>query len=487
MRAGSCGSLLRWLAKRSYGCAQQRDTVFAVSSGHGKCGVAVIRTSGPASATALRRLTGRDELPRPRAVALRRIRDPGSAEPLDRGLVVWFPGPHSFTGEDCAELHVHGGPAVVSGVLQALGRLPGLRPAEPGEFTKRAFQNGKLDLTEAEGLGDLIHAETEAQRRQALRQMEGELGQLYQRWSQELTQALAYIEAFIDFSEDDNVEEDVLTRVDTAVAQLDRELRGHLQDGRRGERLRGGVHVVIAGPPNAGKSSLLNLLCQRPAAIVSPVPGTTRDVVETTLNVGGYPVVLSDTAGLRDARDPVEQEGVSRARDRLQQADLVLAVLDAAELAPQPGRLAGALQAVLPPSPPPRPCLLVLNKADLLAEQSRGALQQACAGDTLPPACLLSCMTREGTATLLRLLGGQLQHICGDPLVGSPSLTQTRHRLHLTSCLDALGRYHRGRAGDLVLAAEELRLARRHLGRITGQVGAEDILDIVFRDFCIGK
>ncbi|XP_059575482.1 tRNA modification GTPase GTPBP3, mitochondrial isoform X3 [Alligator mississippiensis] len=392
MRAGSCGSLLRWLAKRSYGCAQQRDTVFAVSSGHGKCGVAVIRTSGPASATALRRLTGRDELPRPRAVALRRIRDPGSAEPLDRGLVVWFPGPHSFTGEDCAELHVHGGPAVVSGVLQALGRLPGLRPAEPGEFTKRAFQNGKLDLTEAEGLGDLIHAETEAQRRQALRQMEGELGQLYQRWSQELTQALAYIEAFIDFSEDDNVEEDVLTRVDTAVAQLDRELRGHLQDGRRGERLRGGVHVVIAGPPNAGKSSLLNLLCQRPAAIVSPVPGTTRDVVETTLNVGGYPVVLSDTAGLRDARDPVEQEGVSRARDS-----------------------------------------------------------------------------------------------CGDPLVGSPSLTQTRHRLHLTSCLDALGRYHRGRAGDLVLAAEELRLARRHLGRITGQVGAEDILDIVFRDFCIGK
>ncbi|XP_019360052.1 PREDICTED: tRNA modification GTPase GTPBP3, mitochondrial, partial [Gavialis gangeticus] len=367
------------------------------------------------------------------------------------------------------------------------GRLPGLRPAEPGEFTKRAFQNGKLDLTEAEGLGDLIHAETEAQRRQALRQMEGELGQLYQRWSQELTQALAYIEAFIDFSEDDNVEEDVLTRVDAAVAQLDQELRRHLQDGRRGERLRGGVHVVIAGPPNAGKSSLLNLLCQRPAAIVSPVPGTTRDVVETALNVGGYPVVLSDTAGLRDAWDPVEQEGVSRARDRLQQADLVLAVLDAAELAPQPGRLAGALQAVLPPNLPPRPCLLVLNKTDLLAEQSRGALWQACAGGSLPPTCLLSCMTGEGTAALLHLLSGQLQHICGDPLVGSPSLTQTRHRLHLTSCLDALGRYHWGRGGDLALAAEELRLARRHLGRITGQVGAEDILDIVFRDFCIGK
>uniref|UniRef100_A0A7M4DWZ4 GTP binding protein 3, mitochondrial n=1 Tax=Crocodylus porosus TaxID=8502 RepID=A0A7M4DWZ4_CROPO len=355
-------------------------------------------------------------------------------------------------------------------------RLPGLRPAEPGDFTKRAFQNGKLDLTEAEGLGDLIHAETEAQRRQALRQMEGELGQLYRRWSQELTQARASAPWAV-------------SRVCPLPqpARVALELRGHLQDGRRGERLRGGVHVVIAGPPNAGKSSLLNLLCQRPAAIVSPVPGTTRDVVETTLNVGGYPVVLSDTAGLRDARDPVEREGVSRARDRLQQADLVLAVLDAAELAPQPGRLAGALQAVLPPSPPPRPCLLVLNKTDLLAEQSRGALQEACTGGSLPPTCLLSCMTGEGTAALLHLLSGQLQHICGDPLVGSPSLTQTRHRLHLISCLDALGRYHRGRGGDLALAAEELRLARRHLGRITGQVGAEDILDIVFRDFCIGK
>lgn len=477
------------VVKRLYCPAGKRDTIFALSSGHGKCGVAVIRTSGPASGAALRSLTGQQELPRPRAVALRRIHDPSSAETLDRGLVIWFPGPHSFTGEDCSELHVHGGPAVVGGVLQALGRQPGLRPADPGEFTKRAFQNGKLGLTEVEGLGDLIHAETEAQRRQALRQMEGELGQLYQRWSEELTKALAHVEAFIDFSEDDNLEEGVLARVDAAVQTLEEEVRGHLQDGRRGERLRGGVHVVIAGPTNAGKSSLLNLLCQRPAAIVSPVAGTTRDVVESALNIGGYPVVLSDTAGLRETQDAIEREGVSRARERLQRADVVLAVLAAVDLAPEPGCLAEALRAVLPPGVPARrvPCVLVLNKADLLEEGRGGALLGACGEGALPPACLLSCKTGEGVDRLLSLLGTQLEQMCGDPLAGSPSLTQARHRLHLTSCLGSLGRYHGYKSLDLVLAAEELRLARRHLGKITGRVSAEEILDIVFRDFCVGK
>ncbi|XP_075031729.1 5-taurinomethyluridine-[tRNA] synthase subunit GTPB3, mitochondrial isoform X3 [Calonectris borealis] len=416
--------------------AARGDTIFAVSSGHGRCGVAVIRTSGPGSRGALQSLTGRPELPPPRILALRRIRDPATAEPLDRGLVVWFPGPRSFTGEDCAELHVHGGPAVVSGVLRALGRLPGLRPAEPGEFTRRAFRRGKLDLTAAEGLGDLIRAETEAQRRQALRQMEGELGRLYQRWSETLTQALAHLEAYIDFSEDDNVEEEVLSQG------------------------------------------------QRPAAIVSPVAGTTRDVVEVALNVGGYPLVLSDTAGLRDATDPVEQEGVSRARDRLRQADLVLAVLDAAAVPTEPAGLGAALGSLLPPA---TPCILVLNKADLL-RGGGGALRDACArGDPLPPATLLSCKTGEGLNHLLELLARQLARLCGDPLAGSPSLTQSRHSLHLGDCAAALARYGRERRRDLGLAAERLRLARRHLGRITGHVGAEDVLDIIFRDFCVGK
>ncbi|KAM6331807.1 5-taurinomethyluridine-[tRNA] synthase subunit GTPB3, mitochondrial isoform 1-T1 [Alca torda] len=502
------------------------DTIFALSSGHGRCGVAVVRTSGPGSRGALQSLTGPPELPPPRVLALRRIRDPATAETLDRGLVVWFAGPQSFTGEDCAELHVHGGPAVVSGVLRALGRLPGLRPAEPGEFTRRAFRRGKLDLTAAEGLGDLIRAETEAQRRQALRQMEGELGRLYQRWSQTLTQvrmagggggqagirppglcwaamawghraglapptppptpqALAHLEAYIDFSEDDNVEEEVLSQVDATVRALEQEIGAHLRDGRRGELLRGGVHAVIAGPPNVGKSSLLNLLCQRPAAIVSPVAGTTRDVVEVALNVGGYPLVLSDTAGLRHATDPVEQEGVSRARDRLQQADLVLAVLDAAAVPPEPAGLGAALGSLLPP--PATPCILVLNKADLL-QGERGALRDACArGAPLPPATLLSCKTGEGLDHLLELLARQLARLCGDPLAGSPSLTQSRHSLHLGDCAAALARYGRERRRDLGLAAERLRLARRHLGRITGHVGAEDVLDIIFRDFCVGK
>ncbi|NXH84611.1 GTPB3 GTPase, partial [Edolisoma coerulescens] len=491
------------------------DTIFALSSAPGRCGVAVIRASGPGSRGALQSLTGTPKVPPPRVLALRRIRDPDTAETLDRGLVVWFPGPRSFTGEDCAELHVHGGPAVVSGVLRALGRLPGLRPAEPGEFTLRAFRRGKLDLTAAEGLRDLIGAETEAQRRQALRQMEGDLGRLYQRWSHSLTQALAHLEAYIDFSEDDNVEEEVLSRgevllsprrvpsgmpsppgvtsgcvpaVGVTVRALEREIRGHLRDGRRGELLRGGVRAVIAGPPNVGKSSLLNLLCRRPAAIVSPAAGTTRDVLEVALDIGGYPLVLSDTAGLRQATDPVEREGVTRARHRLCQADLVLAVLDATSVPPTPGALRAALAAL--DAPPDTPCVLVLNKADLLGGH-RGSLSAACArGPPEPPATLLSCKTGEGLESLLELLMQQLARLCGDPLLGSPSLTQSRHSRHLGACAAALARFGRGDSGDgrdLAVAAELLRLARRELGRITGHVGAEDVLDIIFRDFCVGK
>ncbi|KAM9242144.1 5-taurinomethyluridine-[tRNA] synthase subunit GTPB3, mitochondrial isoform 4-T4 [Dugong dugon] len=365
-------------------------TIFALSSGQGRCGVAVIRTSGPASGPALRSLTAGRDLPPARSARLRLLSDPRSGEPLDRALVLWFPGPQSFTGEDCAEFHVHGGPAVVSGVLQALSGVPGLRPAEAGEFTRRAFTHGKLSLTEVEGLADLIHAETEAQRRQALRQLDGELGRLCHDWAETLTTALAHVEAYIDFGEDDNLEEDVLERVDSSVRGLQAALGAHLRDARRGQRLRSGAHVVVAGPPNAGKSSLVNLLSRKPVSIVSPEPGTTRDVLETPVDLAGFPALLSDTAGLREGVGPVEQEGVRRARAR-----------------------------------------------------------------------------------------------CGDPSTGPPLLTRARHQYHLQSCLDALGHYKEAR--DLVLEAEALRVARGHLARLTGGGGTEEILDVIFRDFCVGK
>ncbi|XP_072457418.1 tRNA modification GTPase GTPBP3, mitochondrial isoform X2 [Notamacropus eugenii] len=450
-----------------------RATIFALSSGQGKCGVAVIRTSGPASGTAVLGLTTLRALPQPRVATLRLLQDPGSSEPLDKGLILWFPGPHSFTGEDCAEFHVHGGPAVVSAVLGALGSIPGLRPAEAGEFTKRAFQNGKLSLTEVEGLGDLIHAETEAQRRQALRQLQGELGQLCQGWGETLTTALAHLEAYIDFSEDDNLEEGVLEWVDRTVQGLREALLAHLQDARRGQRLRSGAHVVIAGPPNAGR---------RPVAIVSPEPGTTRDVVESAVDIGGFPALLSDTAGLRDSPDLVEQEGVRRAQDRLAQADVVLALLDATDLASASSR--HFLETVVTPggpSTPSRRILLVLNKTDLLPEGMKPRRP------ALPPHLLLSCKTEAGLEAVLASLKRELATVCGDPTTGPPILTRARHRHHLQSCCEALGRYEQSKARDLALAAEELRAARRHLGHLTGQTRADDVLDVIFRDFCIGK
>ncbi|XP_059922525.1 tRNA modification GTPase GTPBP3, mitochondrial isoform X2 [Gadus macrocephalus] len=522
------------------------ETIFALSSGHGRCGVAVVRVSGPASSTALRSMAGlTSAMPPPRRALLRTITDPRSTEVLDRGLILWFPGPQSFTGEDSAEFHIHGGPAVTSAVLQALGSLAGLRPAEAGEFTRRAFHAGKLDLTEVEGLGDLIHAETEAQRRQAVRQMSGELGRLYQDWGSRLKRCLAHIEAFIDFSEDELIEDGVISQVDGWVCALQGELEGHLKDERRGEMLRSGVQVVIAGATNAGKSSLLNALCRRPAAIVSPVAGTTRDVVETALDIGGFPVLLSDTAGLRDSPDPVEQEGVRRARERVQQADLALVVVDCTLLPPDPQQapafLQGYIHSVLPPREEPDPvrCVLVLNKADLLSEQRRGQLERALPpqgtalppqgtalppqgtalppqgtalhpqgtalppqgtalppqgtalppqGTALPPWCLASCHSAAGLQALLEELQAGLKALCGDPLAAvPPSLTQARHRAHLTQCVAALQQYQRLRDRDLALAADGVRLALSSLGRITGRVGADEILDIVFRDFCIGK
>ncbi|KAH0508414.1 tRNA modification GTPase GTPBP3, mitochondrial [Microtus ochrogaster] len=484
----------RLCARRSSGAGSwtPESTIFALSSGQGRCAIAVIRTSGPASGIALRSLTASREPPPARSARLYLLRHPLSGEPLDRALVLWFPGPRSFTGEDCVEFHMHGGPAVVSGVLQALGSVPGLRPAEAGEFTRRAFAHGKLSLTEVEGLADLIHAETEAQRRQALRQLDGELGQLCRGWAKTLTKArpacspaLAHVEAYIDFGEDGSLEEDVLDQVDRDVRTLEATLASHLRDARRGQRLRSGAHVVVTGPPNAGKSSLVNLLSQKPVSIVSPEPGTTRDVLETPVDLAGFPVLLSDTAGLREGVGVAEQEGVRRAHQRLEQADIILGVLDASDLASPSccsflDNVVAPLAAQSPNSGRQR-FLLLLNKSDLLPT-SPPASDTALLG---MPHLLLSCLTGAGLDGLLQALKTELAAVCGDPSTGPPLLTRARHQHHLQSCLDALGHYQA--TTDLALAAEALRRARRHLSYLTGGGGTEEVLDLIFRDFCVGK
>ena len=305
-----------------------RDTIFALSSGRPPAAIAVVRISGPRAGEALKALTGK--IPKPRQAAFARVRDPSSGETIDEALALWFPGPNSETGEDTAELQLHGGRAVIAATLAALARLEGLRPAEAGEFTRRAFENGKLDLTAVEGLADLVMAETEGQRRQAYRQLSGALGNRAEAWREKLIKALALVEARIDFSDEADVPADLLHPALAFARELEGEIAAALADDRRGERLREGLVVAIAGPPNAGKSTLLNRIARREAAIVSPYAGTTRDVIEVHLDLNGWPVTLLDTAGIRATDDPVEMEGVRRARERAGAADLVLWVVDAA-------------------------------------------------------------------------------------------------------------------------------------------------------------
>src|SRR5690348_4293990 len=338
-----------------------RSTIFALSSGRPPAAIAVVRISGPQARLALERLTGR--VLQPRQAALLRVHEPASGEVIDEALALWFPAPASETGEDVAELQLHGGHAVIAAVLKALSAVEGCRMAEPGEFTRRAFANGKLDLTAAEGLGDLIAAETAAQRRQAFRQLKGLIGDRAEAWRQRLIEALALIEARIDFSDEADVPEDLITPAANVVRRLRDEIAAALANDRRGERLRDGLVVAIAGPPNAGKSTLLNRLARRDAAIVSPFAGTTRDVIEVHLDLDGYPVTVLDTAGIRESAEPVEQEGVRRARARAAEADLVLWVIDLS--------VAGPVAANLPRLKSEAPQWLVENKIDLLPDRTR--------------------------------------------------------------------------------------------------------------------
>lgn len=457
--------------------ALPRDTIFALSSGRPPAAIAVVRISGPNARAALEQLAGR--VPEPRRAGLARIRDPQNGEVIDEALALWFPGPNSETGEDTVELQLHGGRAVIAAVLATLGRIAGFRPAEAGEFTRRAFENGRLDLTAVEGLADLIGAETEAQRRQAFRQMKGLLGQRVETWRVRLIEALALVEARIDFSDEADVPEDLTGPALKIARELRDEIAAVLAEAGRGERLREGLVVAIAGPPNAGKSTLLNRIAKREAAIVSPVAGTTRDVIEVHLDLDGYPVTLMDTAGIRDSDDPVEQEGVRRARHRVSEADLVLWVVDAqarerATGVSEPGAIVseGAMT------------WIVRNKIDLLPPSKRTEQRNEVKDDSIV-IYSISATDGLGLAGFLTDLGEFARSYFGPE---SAILTRERHRNALKSAEASLTMaLAEGTAGREDIVAEELRSAAQQLGRLTGRVDVEDILDVIFRDFCIGK
>ena len=430
-------------------------TIFAPATARGRAGVAIVRVSGPMAGPSLTRLSG--AIPAPRVARFAALADPATGEAIDQGLTLWFPGPASFTGEDVAEFHVHGGPAVVAALLAALGRIEDCRLAEAGEFSRRAFLNGKLDLTQVEGLGDLIEAETAAQRRQALNQMAGGFARIAEGWALRLTRTLAHVEAAIDFPDED-LPDDLLGPARLVAETLEREIALRLADGRRGEILRDGLSVALIGPPNSGKSSLMNALAGRDAAIVSAQAGTTRDVIEVHLDLGGYPVILADTAGIREGADPIEAEGIRRARARAAAADLRLLVLDAG----MPDSLEGfaALRGDA--------TLLVWNKTDRTAPPAEGLA--------------VSATTGQGLGALIDALAVRAAGLLGGD---APIVTRERHRAALEECVGSLSRAVTG--ADPALVAEDLRLAVRALGRITGRVDVEDLLDVIFRDFCIGK
>jgi tRNA modification GTPase len=440
-------------------------TIYALATAAGRAGVAMVRLSGPGAAAALRDLIG--HLPPPRRAQHAQFRDAQSGEPLDDGIALYFAAPASMTGEDVVELQLHGSRAVLAAVFAVLARREGFRLAEPGEFTKRAFLNGKLDLTEAEAVADLVEAETAAQRRQAMRQLQGEFGRRCEEWRGRLIAAQARLEAEIDFPEE-GLPAELWLAARREAAALRAEIAAELADDRRGERLREGVSVAIVGPPNAGKSSLMNALARRDVAITSHIAGTTRDVIEVALDLGSYPVVLADTAGLRDSADAVEEEGIRRARARAASADLKLVVLDATK--PEE---AAPLRELIDAR-----TIVVVNKIDLVQETP------VIWADSLGPRALYcSVASGEGIAALIARLSAAVEDSLS--AAAAPLVTRARHREALEACVAALDRFAAAELPEL--AAEDVRAAARALGRITGRVDVEDMLDALFREFCIGK
>ena len=433
------------------------DTIYALSSGAGRGGVAVIRVSGTKVLDVIKHLSGLEN-PKARYAYFRPLSN-ASGQALDNALVLYFKGPYSFTGEDVVEFQVHGGRSVISAIMQAIAEVKGCRPAEAGEYSRRAVVNGKMDLTEAEGLMDLINAETGLQRAQAYSQMNGVLGKKYEGWRRDLKHHMAYLEAFIDFPEED-IPPEKLERIDMDVKELAEKIALHLDDDKKGQKLRDGFQIAIVGRPNAGKSSLINALTQKDVAIVSQTAGTTRDVVEAHLDVGGFPVILADTAGLREGAEEIETEGIRRAVKRAEEADLILHVQDGARY---------PVAEKLPISLSDKKVITIWNKVDEMTEIPAGIL-------------CLSAKTGQGVDALWQLIKNELTDSIS---TADGVITRERYRVALTECVEALNRSLY--APELELKAEDLRMAARALGRITGRIDTDELLDVIFRDFCIGK
>uniref|UniRef100_W8AQQ9 tRNA modification GTPase GTPBP3, mitochondrial n=1 Tax=Ceratitis capitata TaxID=7213 RepID=W8AQQ9_CERCA len=474
------------------------STIFSLSSGYGKCGVSVIRVSGPRTRHAMEAIIGSRRELKARYAYLKSFNHPKTKEVIDKGLVLWFPGPASFTGEDSCEFQVHGSLAVVAAMLDALGTVEGLRPAAAGEFTKRAFYGGKIDLTEVEGLADLIHSETEAQRKQALLQSSGALSRVYDSWRRRLIRCSAHLEAYIDFAEEENIEDDVVLQLSKELRRIISEIRNHLNDQRQGELLRNGVRTTIIGAPNVGKSSLLNMICQREIAIVTPIAGTTRDIIESTHNFGGYPVIFADTAGLhKNTDDIVELKGIGKAKECLQNADLILLLTDARELLENITTLKCSLHeyqvAYLKQldldvnSLVDKRIQLIANKIDLLSPEELQKLMK------IYNLFCISCKQPKADVVKPFLKGfeGILRELCGQPTAEHPRITHERYRQQLERCIEHINIFLDEYAPDIfpdtAISAQKLRNALKCIERITGHVSSDDILDVVFKDFCIGK
>lgn len=440
------------------------DTIFALASGAGRAGVAVIRVSGPQSWDSLKVFSDVSYI-KPRAAHYTALKYKNNV--LDQSVILPFKAPASYTGEDVVEYYVHGGRAVIDSVLAALAAQENHRMAEPGEFTRRAFENGKLDLTEAEAVADLIDAQTEMQKQQALQQLGGALSALYARWAEELKKTLAHLEADIEFPDED-LPEGIAPEITDTIKKLEAEIDEHLSDNRRGERLRDGIQVAVIGAPNAGKSSLVNALVQRDVAITSETAGTTRDVIEAHLDIGGYPVILADTAGLRpdqigsQGQDAIEGEGIKRALQRAEDADITLLIFDGTAEIPDPHTL-NLIDGR---------AILVTNKMDMDGARSQ-----------IDASIMISADKGDGIQILLDTVLEKIKQFIGSR--ETPSLTRQRHRAHLQDALDCLRQSHQATLPELM--AEDVRLAMRSLGKITGKVNVEDLLDVIFNDFCIGK